>query len=195
MPSYYIIAGCNGAGKSTLYKSAPIPHNITNINVDQILYNELKIKNQPYTQNSFFNFKQAGKLALTRIDNYILNKTSFCQETTLNGHRIKTNIVKAHNNNFKIIMFYVGLDSVETAISRIKKRTQIGGHYINENDVRRRYQNMSACFEGIIDYIDIIVFYDNSNKLNLFAIYEKEYGLNKVSEAPNWFYQFETYFR
>ena len=53
---------------------------------------------------------------------------------------------------------------------------------------------MSTCFEGIIDYIDTVVFYDNSKKLNLFAIYDKNDGLNKVSEAPDWFKQFEHYF-
>ena len=174
MPRYYIVAGCNGSGKTTLYNAAPIPKNIPFVNVDKIAFKELHISNRPNEQSRFSEFAKAGKIALNRIDHNIDNEISFCQETTLNGYRIKKNIVKAKEKGFEIIFYYVGVDNVEIALERVKMRSSMGGHFINEDQIRRRFNNEKENIESVFSYIDAAFFYDNTNQLELFSVFKRD---------------------
>jgi len=65
---------------------------------------------------------------------------TFNQETTLCGNVILNSIKKAKELGYVVEMHYVGLDSVELAKERIRKRVETGGHDIPEIDVERRYE-------------------------------------------------------
>lgn len=187
MPRYYIVAGCNGSGKTTLYNAVPIPKNIPFVNVDKIAFKELHISNRLNEQSRFSEFAKAGKIALNRIDHNIDNEISFCQETTLNGYRIKKNIVKAKEKGFEIILYYVGVDTVEIALERVKIRSSMGGHYINENQIRRRFNNEKENIESVFSYIDAAFFYDNTNQLELFSVFKRDNYWSQLSCIPKWF--------
>jgi predicted ABC-type ATPase len=64
---------------------------------------------------------------------------SFCQETTLTGKTIFKNISEAKDRGYKIVMHYVGVESVDISLQRVAERVRRGGHGIPEEDIRRRY--------------------------------------------------------
>lgn len=153
MNKYTVIAGINGTGKSSLRGVLEGQ----GVFLGHIIDADLIAKSNSY------DILKAGKQAMTIINNCLQKNISFTQETTLSGHSIKKNIVKARNQGYFISMFYVGLSSCEESICRIKNRVAKGGHDIPTKDVIRRYNNRMNALVDIIEYCDEVTFYDNEN--------------------------------
>jgi hypothetical protein len=49
-------------------------------------------------------------------------------------------MVEAKSRGFEVVLIYIGTESVEINLARIKNRVLQGGHDVPEKDVRRRYQ-------------------------------------------------------
>lgn len=86
------------------------------------------------------------------------NNLTFTQETTLAGHRIEKTIRQARKQGYDIVMFYVGLNSVEESVLRIANRVRKGGHDIPEEYVRLRYQNRIESLKRVLPLCDEVVF-------------------------------------
>ena len=96
-----MIAGVNGAGKSTLYASKRNSLDSfelgQRINADEIV-------------REFFGHRwkdanvqtQAARIAVNKINEYLGNKVSFNQETTLAGSGVTAKILKAKKLGFKV---------------------------------------------------------------------------------------------
>lgn len=132
MKKYILYAGVNGAGKSTLYGTAHCHADMPRVNTDEILYEFGDWRCQE-------DLIKAGKIAVQRIRKYLDKGISFNQETTLCGHSIFRTIQNAKKAGYQIEMHYIGLDNSQIAKSRIKKRVEIGGHGIADEDVDWRY--------------------------------------------------------
>jgi predicted ABC-type ATPase len=57
---------------------------------------------------------------------------------------------------------FVGLGSPDRCISRIRNRAALGGHFVPDTDVRRRYARSIANAEAALRLADTAKFYDNS---------------------------------
>ncbi len=185
MKSYIIYAGVNGSGKSTLYHTRSEFKDLPRINTDEILVEFGDWRNPS-------DLLKAGKIAVTRIKELFLNEQSFVQETTLCGRGIIQNIIKAKKNGYEIILFYVGIDSVDIAKERIAYRVRNGGHGIPDADVERRFCDSFTNLGVIIPYCDEIYFYDNTEYMYPVAVIragEKEIISKKL---PKWFLQFNS---
>ena len=75
------------------------------------------------------------------IQYFLENNLTFTQETTLAGHRVEKTIRQARRQGYDVVMFYVGLNSVEESLLRIANRVRKGGHDIPGDYVKLRYQN------------------------------------------------------
>ena len=146
----YIVAGCNGAGKSTAFRNLLSKQldNPTFVNADDIA-RELCPEN---VESVAF---AAGRIMLTQVDELLKEDESFCIETTY------VNLIdNAHNNGFKVALFYYWLESPELAIARVAQRVAEGGHNIPEETIRRRYgrgiYNLMHLFIKVVDYWKII---------------------------------------
>ena len=176
---YIIFAGVNGAGKSTLYQTNNQLLDMPRINVDEI------VREYGDWQN-IKNVISAGKIALRKINNFFDNNISFNQETTLCGKSILKNIKRAVDLGYKIELYYVGLDSVETAIQRVKIRVEAGGHGIPEKDIERRYYESLKQLKIILPLCDRVEIYDNTKVFTKVAGFEKGNCIMKCNEIPNW---------
>ena len=105
---------------------------------------------------------KAGKIAAKQLHEYIKQGVSFNQETTLGGRSMKNTILKAKEQGYQIHMHYVGLDSADIAIERVKNRVQKGGHGIPEKDIRRRYEVSLKNLREMIPLLDKVRLYDNT---------------------------------
>ena len=99
MPTYTIFAGVNGAGKTSIYQS--IYYN-ENKNEKRINTDEMVARIGSW-QDKHLQLK-CGREAVKLIKEYINNKISFNQETTLCGKSIIRNIQLAKNNGFYIVI-------------------------------------------------------------------------------------------
>jgi len=87
---------------------------------------------------------------------------SFAFETTLSGRSKADLIRKAKSRGYEIHLVFIGLDSPERCITRIRNRAARGGHFIPDADVRRRYSRSIANAARALRLADIAKFYDNS---------------------------------
>lgn len=176
---YRIYAGVNGAGKSTLYDSEHMDAGIKRVNADEIL-----MKNGGDWRN-VKDIMTASKEAIRQVNRYLMDGVSFCQETTLSGKSILNNIKEAKERGFSIMLLYVGVDSPEIAIERVKARVQKGGHGVAEEDIRRRYYRSLDNLKEVLPYCDCIKIYDNSGEslVNIVSINEIKSIFNEI---PDW---------
>jgi len=153
---YTIFAGVNGAGKSTFHKVLDRDFGIR-INLDEIIRDQFGNEwRSPKIQMS------AGRIAVRLIKDCLNGDSSFNQETTLTGRTILSNIARAKVNGFKIVLYYVGLESVELSIERVAKRVANGGHGISEEDLRRRFTSSFENLKTALPLCDSVYIYDNS---------------------------------
>ncbi len=183
MKRYVIIAGVNGAGKSTLYNTTKNLKPLPRVNTDEIVREIGSWKDASIVM-------EAGKIAVKRIEEYLLKGESFNQETTLCGHSILNNIERAKKLGYRIELIYVGVDSVEIAKQRIAKRVADGGHGIPDADVSRRYYESFDNLKKIISKCDLVSLCDNTQELRRFAIYKNGTLCRLSKQVPVWYNEY-----
>ena len=178
--TYTLIAGVNGAGKSTLYNLGNIlPKDQKRINSDEIL------RENNGNWRDLSDQSNAMREAVKRIKYYIENGISFNQETTLTGSSIISNIRKAKNQGFIVKMYYVGVESADLAVDRVANRVKIGGHGIDEKDIRKRYKSSLKNLKMAILLCDEVYIYDNTVNFQQAAIFKD--GIQITKNKPcNW---------
>lgn len=137
-PLYVVFAGVNGAGKSTFYRTGfwrtpDVPSNLVRVNPDEIVVAGGGDPLSPSDQ------LRAAREALRRIDDCLERRKGFNQETTLTGRSCLKVIERARDAGYRVVLYYVGVASPETALDRVAHRVSVGGHPIDEATVRRRY--------------------------------------------------------
>ncbi|MDR1689048.1 MAG: zeta toxin family protein [Clostridiales bacterium] len=183
MKIYTIIAGVNGVGKSSLsgvLKSTRADLGCI-IDPDRIA-----------AQNS--NNALAGKIAVKKIRQLLSDGVSFTQETTLSGGFIKKTVKAAHENGYFIRLFYIGLNSSEESVKRIKNRVQKGGHNIPSSDVLRRFSKRFADLKAVLVYCQEGYFYDNENGFLQVGEYRNGEFIPTTTEIPEWYNELQGYF-
>lgn len=176
MKTYTIIAGVNGVGKSSLTGVLKSERNDLGyiIDVDKI------------AADGKHNFIEAGKIAITKIDEYLSKDLSFTQETTLSGHRIENTVKTAREKGYTIRLFYIGLNTLEECIKRIENRVEKGGHNIRTDDVHRRFKNRFETLVKILPLCDEVCFFDNENGFVEVGEYKNGELIFKGDYRPVW---------
>ena len=155
MPTLTVIAGPNGSGKSTLTRSFEFEGGDRLLDPDTIARG-LNPSNPSAVVIA------AGREVLKRTADYLNRGLSFAVETTLASRNRVDLIRKAKSRGYEIHLVFIGLDSPERCITRIRNRAARGGHFIPDADVRRRYARSVANAAQALRSADIAKSYDNS---------------------------------
>lgn len=178
---YTIFAGVNGAGKTSLYS---VLKNVSDlgerINIDEIAFD---MGNWRETITQIKATREAIKCIVECID----KGQSFHQETTLPGASVLKQIKKAKASGFFIKLYYVGLDSIETAINRVHRRVEKGGHGIEDEIIIKRFENLPKRLRVVIPLCDRVVFYDNTVRFRQIAIMQDNQFIDFDRDLPVWF--------
>lgn len=179
---YTIIAGVNGVGKTTLTGVLKNELNLgCVIDVDQLV----KLASGDNVAGS--------RIGIMKIRSCIHTGQSFTQETTLSGHHVIKTIQKAKSLGYKIIVYYIGLNTAEESIKRIKNRVEKGGHNIDETIIKRRFKKRFADLVKIMPLCDEIRFYDNDNDFQFIGVLKKKQLIEKCQSNPIWFSELIEY--
>lgn len=135
----YILAGANGSGKSTISKVLLPAEHIVYVNPDDIA-KDLNPADPAAARID------AGKETLRRIDELLNRGESFAIESTLSGTMHVKVLDRAKALGYETTIAYVFVDSPEVCIARIATRVQNGGHFVPDEDVRRRYARSKENF-------------------------------------------------
>ena len=167
MKEYILFAGVNGAGKSVFSQTMPEKiAGMSRVNVDEIVKSFGDWRD-------FNDMKKAASIAVN-------------QETTLCGASILKNIRKAKELGYRIIVYYIGVDSVDIAKERVRKRVKNGGHDIPDKDIERRYTESIRRLKEIIPICDEVTLYDNTKTFHAVAVYKNGKLLWAESLLPVW---------
>lgn len=181
MATYTIFAGVNGAGKTSIYKS--IYYN-ENKNEKRINTDEMVARIGSWKDNNLQ--MKCAREAVKLIKQYILEGTSFNQETTLSGKSIIRNIKFAKEKGFYIVMNYIGVENPEVAKDRVKIRVSKGGHGIPDKDIERRYYDSLNNLNDVIKICDEINVYDNTEMLREIIYLKQGKIVWKDKNIPKW---------
>lgn len=141
MPTVVILAGPNGAGKST---SAPgvvaelvaagafvnadvIARGLSGFDPDSVAF-------------------QAGRIMLQRLEELAAQQADFAFETTLSSRSFAPFVRRLVANGYHTRLVYVWLESADLCVQRVHARRRSGGHFVDEEIVRRRYERSLANF-------------------------------------------------
>lgn len=176
-PIVYVIAGPNGAGKTT-FATHFLPRYIKClefINPDLIAGGL-----SPFAPEAAA--IEAGRIMLDRIHHLIGKRETFGMETTLSGRTYVSLFCKMKSVGYKIHVFYLWVPSPELALRRIQERVKMGGHNIQEKDVRRRFRkSIVNLFNLYRPLLNSLFFFDNS-KETPFLVFEDREGNVTVYE-------------
>lgn len=144
-----IIAGPNGAGKTTFATEFLLNEAgcRTFVNADMIAagLNPFEPERSAIA---------AGRLMLRLIDDYVRRGESFAFETTLSGRSYARMIPRWQASGYWIRLCFLRLPSADMAVTRVRNRVREGGHNVDEEVVRRRFNAGWRNFQQI--YQDIV---------------------------------------
>ena len=153
-----IIAGPNGAGKTT-FATEFLPNEgdcPAFINADLIAAGLNPFQPERAAV-------QAGRLMLRMIADYVERGESFALETTLSGRGYARLIPIWQAQGYSVRLYFLRLPSADMAVERVRNRVIEGGHNIEEDVVRRRFDAGWHNFQQIYrDMVDEWGLYDSS---------------------------------
>ncbi len=158
MPEIIIIAGANGTGKTTFSKGLIAETHYPFLNADEI-EKELGL---PDTNAAKI---QAGRIFFERLRGLSHQESSLILESTLAGGYLIKILQKLKAKGYVVKIVYVFLANVEICIERIKHRVTLGGHFVPDEDVRRRfYKSREKFWNTYKNLADDWVMYFNSTE-------------------------------
>jgi predicted ABC-type ATPase len=155
VPVLTLIGGPNGSGKSTLSEWVELAG-------QGLLVDPDAVARQINPANPRGAALEAGRKVLEIIDGYFERRESFAVETTLSSHASLRLIDEGRARNYEVHLIFVALNSPERNIARIRNRVALGGHFIPDEDVRRRYYRSISNLHKAMQLVDMAKVYDNS---------------------------------
>ena len=154
-----MLAGTNGAGKSSIAGAMLRHAGAEYFNPDEAA--RLIQSANPGTSQVDANAAawQQGKRLLERA---IAERCDFAFETTLGGKTITGLLERALSSGIEVRVWYVGLDTAELHVARVRARVARGGHDIPEARVRDRFDTSRLNLIRLLPRLTELVVYDNS---------------------------------
>jgi predicted ABC-type ATPase len=155
----YVLAGVNGAGKSSIIGATIRDQGGEYYNPDEAA-RAIRVANPGLgqTEANVAAWGQGRRLLQRAIDEGL----DFTFETTLGGNTMPALLAEAAQRGIEVRVFFVGLDSPEAHIERVRQRVRAGGHDIPEAAIRRRYRHSLINLVTLLPALTALRVYDNS---------------------------------
>ncbi|OFW80672.1 MAG: hypothetical protein A2887_03290 [Alphaproteobacteria bacterium RIFCSPLOWO2_01_FULL_40_26] len=177
----HIIAGPNGSGKTSHARITLLPDFLSSnefVNADEIA----KILSPKNPEKSAI---EAGRLMLKKMKFLVDNKISFALETTLSARIYFDFIRKAQKCGYRINLIFLKLANAKLAQERVATRVSKGGHNIEPDVIRRRFQRGLDNLKDYLKIVDTAIIYEASG-LELIEIARKNKNKTIVINENLW---------
>ena len=158
-PRIYVLAGVDGAGKSSVGGAA-----FRSFGADY--YDPDEAARALMAANAGLDQKEANGAAWQRgrrlLETAIAHRLDFAIETTLGASTIPRLLAEAAAQGFEVRVWYVGLESPELHVRRVRARVRKGGHDIPEADILRRFGHSRLNLVHVMPHLAALRVHDNS---------------------------------
>ncbi len=202
-----VIAGQNGAGKTTLYNerladalAAELEAHINPDEVEMAITLDLGANN--YTKDEFE--ERAAKEAARLRQQYLDQEISFSFETVFSDpvQEKARFMAEARRRGYLVVLFAVGLNSIEKSKARVAIRHAKGGHNVSSDKLKNRYERVLLNFAHGARVATLAIFFDNSedrseDDLDTYwdiAFFKNGELVVKDESPPTWWHQVESIF-
>lgn len=154
-----VLAGVNGAGKSSVGGARIRALGAQYFNPDEaarrIRAEHPKLSQAEANSRAW----HEGRRLLERA---ISERLDYAFESTLGASTIPRMLADAADGGAQVWIWYVGLDTAERHLARVKARVAGGGHDIPEADIRRRWDHSRQNLVALVPRLTRLWIYDNS---------------------------------
>ena len=106
----------------------------------------------------------------------VAQNKSLLIESTLSGRYLQKFIKNLKDKNYQISIIFLFVDSPEILIERVAERVKKGGHFVPDEDVRRRFvrgkRNFWNIYKNLVDFWSL--FYNINEGFKKIAAGEKD---------------------
>jgi predicted ABC-type ATPase len=178
-PTFTVIAGANGCGKSTLTRWAKAFFQQSAVLDPDAIAVELQAQSGGELSDI-----EAGKEVLRSAEAFLRGRVSFSVETTLSGNTYLRMMDRARQLGYRTRLFYIGTESLEINLARVKTRVLKGGHDVPVTDQTRRYPRSFRNLQPAIVLADECVLFDNSTEVGHRIVGLKLMGMQVLPMEP-----------
>jgi predicted ABC-type ATPase len=158
-PTLLVLAGVNGGGKSSVAGAWLREQALDYYNPDEATTHlRQQGLDAPAANAAAWEFGRRG------LSEAIEHGRSFAIETTLGGSTIPALVHRATDSH-DVTLWFVGLDTPERHLSRIRERVERGGHDIPEPKVRQRWDGARRNLIALMPRLFELRVYDNSREV------------------------------
>jgi predicted ABC-type ATPase len=161
-PVIYVLAGVNGAGKSSVGGAMIKESGADFFNPDIVARRFRELGGLSSTEAN----SAAWSLGVELLNAAISEQSSYAFETTLGGNTIPALLEKAAKRGFQVIVWYVGLATVEQHIARVQARVARGGHDIPVPKIHERWKKSPDHLKDLMPLLSELKVFDNSREVD-----------------------------
>ena len=161
-----MLAGTDGAGKSSVAGAMFRQAGADYFNPDEATARILAANPDISAEEANSAAWHEGKRLLKRA---IAERLDFAFETTLGGHTISALLQDASAAGIEVRMWFVGLNSPELHLTRVRGRVARGGHDIPEAKIRERYDRSRINLVELMPQLTELRVFDNSFEADPYA--------------------------
>ena len=155
----YVLAGVNGAGKSSVGGAMFAK-------VGQEFFNPDVVAREARQESPEISQEEANAKAWEEgrrlLEMSLIERRDFAFETTLGGNTMTELLEKAATAGIDVHIWYVGLETVELHIERVRVRVAHGGHDIPEMKIRQRYDRSRLNLLRLLPRLTELRLFDNT---------------------------------
>jgi len=160
-PCIFVLAGNNGAGKSSLGGATIRARGADYFNPDEAARRIRAVNPGMTAEQANAAAWHEGRRLLERA---IAERLSFAFEATLGGRTMAPLLDDAITAGVEVRVWYVGVESPELCIERVRARVAAGGHAIPEAMIRDRYHKSLLNLLQLMPRISELRVFDNSTE-------------------------------
>lgn len=184
-PRMVVFAGPNGSGKSTINK---VYLNDPNsgftgeyINADDIA-KSMESEIPDYTTRNI----RAAVIAESRRIEALQAGRSFAYETVMSTPERVAMLTSARERGYEVALVFVTTDDPAKNVARVENRVALGGHSVEPDTIRKRYESAMDLLPSAMEHADKAVVFDNSGVQPITVVSKNGPTVTVNPQAPQW---------
>lgn len=121
---------------------------------------------------------------LAEIQSFAKQRVPFAFETTLSGRSYMGLLQRLKTQGYEVHLFFLCVESVDVALSRVRERVKRGGHDVPETVIRRRFdRSVRNFFVHYRQLAYVWTLFDNSGATPTVVAFEKNAGVRIMDKT------------